>query len=288
MNRLLKNHLEYLLCIQINTVRSLSGGDISKAYLIETDTEKFFCKVQDGTQGLAMFRAEQTGLQALGETKTIAVPKVLFCGTFQESALLIMRYIAPKKPTTSDFERLGHQLAAHYQISRSSSFGFKANNFIGSLAQSNTTHTNWTLFYVLERLLPQLQLALNAGKLQANEIPSETTLLKNCESLFPTVKPSLLHGDLWSGNFLISEQGEPYLIDPAVYYGHYEVDLAMTQLFGGFGTTFYEAYHEVLPKESGANERCDIYQLYYLLVHLNLFGSSYKSQVEKILQRYFG
>lgn len=288
MKKPLKAHLEYLLCIQINSVQALSGGDISRAYLIKTDTEKFFCKVQEGTQGLAMFRAEQTGLQALSETKSIAVPKVLFCGTFQESALLIMHYIAPKRPTTSDFERFGHQLAAHHQISRSSTFGFKANNFIGNLAQSNTTHTNWTSFYVLERLLPQLQYALDTGKLQAHDIPSETILLKTCERLFPEVQPALLHGDLWSGNFLISEKGEPYLIDPAVYYGHHEVDLAMTQLFGGFGTTFYEAYHEVLPKESGTKERCDIYQLYYLLVHLNFFGSSYKSQVTKILQRYFG
>jgi len=111
--------------------------------------------------------------------------------------------------------------------------------------------------------------------------------LKTCENLFPDTKPSLLHGDLWSGNYLISENGTPYLIDPAVYYGHHEVDIAMTKLFGGFDSSFYGAYAESLPKVRGEKERNDIYQLYYLLVHLNLFGSSYKSSVTSILKTYF-
>ncbi|WP_054558726.1 fructosamine kinase family protein [Croceitalea dokdonensis] len=288
MTQSLKTHLEYLLCIKINAVRTVAGGDTSRAYLIATDSERFFCKVNSSMQALPMFRAEQKGLAVLADSKSIAIPKVLFCSTFEAEAFLIMEYIEAQQPNPLDFERLGQHLAVLHHLEQNSPFGFKTSNFIGSLPQSNTLHEDWTSFYVLERLLPQLQMAVDAQKLHPTEVPSENTLIKVCTTLFPTVKPSLLHGDLWSGNFLISAKGEPYLIDPAVYYGHHEVDLAMTALFGGFGNRFYEAYHEVVPKEDGAKERCDLYQLYYLLVHLNLFGTSYKGSVTHILTRYFG
>lgn len=123
--------------------------------------------------------------------------------------------------------------------------------------------------------------------LSKREIPTEELMWSRLNELFPTVKPALLHGDLWSGNYLISTSGEPYLIDPATYYGHYEVDLAMSKLFGGFGSSFYEAHQAALLPEQQFEERTDIYQLYYLLVHLNLFGSSYYNSVCQILNRYF-
>ena len=202
-------------------------------------------------------------------------------------AFLLMEYIEPKKPSKKDFELLGHQLAALHKLSESNTFGLGTENFIGSLQQSNTTHSDWASFYVQERLLPQLKLVGDGNCLQLSETPSEEQLFKTCQSLFPKVRPSLLHGDLWGGNYLISSEGIPHLIDPAIYYGHREVDIAMTHLFGGFDKTFYDSYQEHFMPIGGEKERNDIYQLYFLLAHLNLFGHSYKSRVVTILKRYF-
>ena len=197
-----------------------------------------------------------------------------------------MEYISSKRAEPADMRRFGEELAAMHQI-HTDSFGLSSNNFIGSLPQRNQKHSNWTDFYLLERLLPQLKLARDQGALSRNDIPSEDVVWHKLAQLFPEVKPSLLHGDLWSGNYLISTTSVPYLIDPATYYGHYEVDLAMSKLFGGFSTAFYESHQEHLPTEREFEARTDIYQLYYLLVHLNLFGASYYSTVSGIIKRYF-
>jgi len=234
-----------------------------------------------------MFLAEKMGLETIARTKAIAVPKVLLCEPLEKGGLLLMEYIEPKTASPKDMTRFGHELAALHQHSEAGNFGWKTDNFIGSLSQSNKKHTDWSEFYVAERLLPQLKLSRDGNKLQNHEIPSESSLLRTCQNLFPRTTPSLLHGDLWSGNYLISQKGIPYLIDPATYFGHHEVDMAMTRLFGGFGSMFYDAYGEQFPKESGEIGRNDIYQLYYLLVHLNLFGESYYGSVKRILDRYF-
>jgi len=287
MDSSLKAHIEYLLCVKIEKVRSVSGGDISKAYLLKTESERFFCKVNTDPSAFEMFWTEKAGLEAIAETKTIAAPKVLLCEKLETGGFLLMEHIESKKASPTDMELLGHQLAALHQISISESFGWETDNFIGSLPQSNKKHSGWKQFYTRERLLPQLKLAQNSGGLNAVEVPSEERIFKSCEDLFPDIKTALLHGDLWGGNYLISKKGKPYLIDPAAYYGHYEVDLAMTRLFGGFRNSFYEAHSEHFPKIGGEAERNDLYQLYYLLVHLNLFGGSYKASVTRILNRYF-
>lgn len=287
MDKDIKAHIEYLLCIKIEQVQSVSGGDISNAYLLKTESERFFCKVNTDPSAFDMFWTEKSGLEAIAETKTIATPKVLLCEKLETGGFLLMEHIESKRASSTETELLGHQLAALHQLSISESFGWETDNFIGSLPQSNKKHSDWKQFYTQERLLTQLKMAHDSGKLNAHEIPSEEGIFKSCENLFPDVRPALLHGDLWSGNYLISEKGKPYLIDPATYYGHYEVDLAMTRLFGGFGDSFYEAHSEHFPKIGGEAERNDLYQLYYLLVHLNLFGSSYKAAVITILNRYF-
>ncbi|SHI47769.1 fructosamine kinase family protein [Pseudozobellia thermophila] len=287
MNKALKEHIEYLLGVKVRRMQPVSGGDISEAYLLEAETERFFCKINYDDRAHDMFKAEKAGLQAIAQSKTINVPKVLLCEPLEKGGFLVMDHIEPKRPTEADFEALGHQLAALHRQATAKEFGFPNDNFIGSLPQSNSKHALWSDFYVQERLLPQLKLAIDTGKLTYSEIPTEEGLIKGCSQLFPHVTPSLLHGDLWSGNYLISAKGAPYLIDPAVYYGHYEVDMAMTRLFGGFGPSFYRAYQEHFPPVGHEKERNDIYQLYYLLVHLNLFGSSYKASVTQILDRYF-
>ena len=182
---------------------------------------------------------------------------------------------------------LGHHLAALHQPSAADNFGGQTDNFIGNLPQSNTQQLNWSTFYVQERLLPQLEISRARQMLDPAEIPSLQKMLKRCSTIFPEVKPSLLHGDLWRGNYLISKNGSPYLIDPAIYFGHHEVDIAMSRLFGGFNSTFYDAYAEHFPQRIDDTALMNIYQLYYLLVHLNLFGSSYYSSVHRILKTYF-
>lgn len=287
MNKELKAHIEYLLCINVEQIQLVSGGDVSKAYLLKTESERFFCKVNQSPAALDMFLAEKAGLAAIARTKTIATPKVLVCEALTAGGFLVMEYVTSKQPSSKDMALFGHQLAALHKMTSSESFGWDAGNFIGRLPQANSINSVWADFYVQERLLPQLRLARANTLLRPEEIPSETQLLKRCENSFADVSPSLVHGDLWRGNFLISENGVPNVIDPAVYFGHHEVDIAMTRLFGGFDNSFYKAYAEHFPAIGGEKERSDIYQLYFLLVHLNMFGTSYHAPCKEILERYF-
>ncbi|NLZ95928.1 MAG: fructosamine kinase family protein, partial [Bacteroidales bacterium] len=167
-------------------------------------------------------------------------------------------------------------------------FGFSSDNFIGALHQANKQHADWPNFYWHERIMPQLKLAKQSKMLKATEIISEQISISVFEELLgENVKPSMLHGDLWAGNYLIDKNGAPYLIDPATYWGHSMVDIAMSKLFGGFGNEFYIAYHNMIPKTDNYIAQVDLYQLYFLLVHLNMFGRSYYDGVADILKRYF-
>lgn len=282
-----KSHIGQVLGSSIKNVEPVSGGDISTAFCVYTPTERFFCKVNDSARALDMFFAEKAGLEYIGQTKTIKVPQILGCGQFNGNSFLLMEFVEPKGPDQKDMDTFGHQLAEMHSYVAGESFGWKRDNFIGSLPQSNKNHPDWATFYVYERLLPQLTMAKQNNLLAIGEIPSENELFKGCQRFFPKVKPALLHGDLWNGNYLISSEGIPYLIDPSVYFGHSEVDLAMTKLFGGFGTTFYSAYDEHFPVHPHERELTEIYHLYYLLVHLNLFGRSYYQSVRQLLKTYF-
>ena len=287
MNKQLLDHISYVLCVKIERVRPLSGGDIAKVFLLETETERIVCKLHEGTKALKLFQSEKKGLEAIAKTKTIATPKVLHCEALETGAFLLMEYVETKRPEAADMELLGHHLAALHTNGTAKDFGWATDNFIGSLPQSNTVHSYWASFYTEERLLPQLYLAHENQLLTADEIPSEAKILDRCTHYVGDAQPALLHGDLWNGNFLISTAGVPFLIDPAVYYGHAEVDMAMTKLFGGFSRPFYNAYREHLPVPKNENQLTDLYQLYYLLVHLNLFGTSYYAQVISLLNRLF-
>ncbi|RLD26194.1 MAG: fructosamine kinase [Bacteroidetes bacterium] len=281
-----KNHISNFIGDFISNTQSISGGDISKAYLIETSRKKYFLKINSNNNALNMFNAEKMGLEAIANTNTIATPKVFAEDVFQNNAFLILEYIESKSPNNKDFENLGQKLAELHKH-QSSDFGFIDDNFIGSLPQQNNKHNNWTVFYISQRLLPQIELAISKKLLEQKDVPDTKTMNKVCNNIFKKVSPSLLHGDLWSGNYLISTEGEPYLIDTAVYYGHSEVDIAMSKLFGDFGASFYETYHSSFPKTKGFDARIELYQLYYLLVHLNLFGRSYYNSVKQIFNSYF-
>jgi fructosamine-3-kinase len=233
-----------------------------------------------------MFQQEAIALRIIAQTNTIKTPKVIDVASFENENYVLMEFIDSKTPSPQDQHLLGKQLAQLHQTS-SNYFGFEFDNFIGSLPQNNNSHDNWTDFYIEERLAPQIKMAINKGSFLPSEAPSIQLMKSNTSKYFNTVKPSLLHGDLWSGNYLIASNGTPYLIDPATYYGHSEVDIAMSLLFGGFSNAFYETYHQIIPRDSYTETRIELYQLYYLLVHLNLFGSSYYNSVKRILNKYF-
>jgi fructosamine-3-kinase len=266
---------------------AISGGDTAQAFLLAGKNGRYFLKTSLHTDALALLRAEAVGLEKLRATQTIAIPKVITLERIGAQPFLVLEYIESKKPEPSDFEKLGYDLAALHTAKCLNNFGAASNNFIGSLRQSNRKHTHWADFYIIERLWPQLRMAASRKLLGISELPKQERLDKFCSELFTGITPSLLHGDLWGGNFLISNSGTPYLIDPSHYRGHNEVDLAMSRLFGGFGPSFYQAYREIIPTPLAAQEYIDLYQLYYLLVHLTHFGPAYNSQVSTLLTRYF-
>ncbi|OBQ55462.1 fructosamine kinase family protein [Tamlana sp. s12] len=286
MDSTLQTHISEIIGKPIHHVSDLQGGDISHAYKIASDGRAYFLKTNEAAYALEMFQNEATSLGAIKHTNTIKTPEIVACGTFKNRAYLLLEFIPTKTADASDFKTLGKQLAQLHQNTQEN-FGFPQHNFIGKLTQSNTEHDNWLEFYTYERLLPQLNLATEKGLLKANETPSEAQILFTLKPLFENIKPSLIHGDLWSGNYLISDDDVPFLIDPAAYYGHYEVDIAMSQLFGGFDQEFYEAYLQEAERESFNQKRIEIYQLYFLLVHLNMFGYSYYTDVMHILRKYF-
>ncbi|WP_298534708.1 fructosamine kinase family protein [uncultured Algibacter sp.] len=281
----LKDYLSNYLNDTITKVTPVSGGDISTAYCITTKNNLYFLKTNGAPNAMAMFQKETHGLKYIAKTNTIKTPQVIACDNFEKEAFLLMEFIESKQAIREDYNALGEQLAQLHKCS-AEHFGLIGNNFIGSLPQSNTTHASWVDFYTHERLVPQLQLAKQKGLIQDSECPPTAQIKEKLNPYFANIKPSLLHGDLWGGNYLISKAGDPYLIDPAVYFGHHEVDIAMTKLFGGFNTTFYESYHTYFPLEDNTSHRIKIYQLYYLLVHLNMFGSSYYSSVASILKKF--
>ena len=280
-------HISQITHRNFTEVKSVSGGSISSAFVLRTYDLSYFLKVNAQSDAHEMFVAEQTGLKAIEETKSIAVPKVHHVDRFEGKAFLLMDFVESKSANATDFKTLGAQLAKLH-LNHNDNFGYGSNNFIGSLPQSNNLHTSWAEFYWHERIFPQLKLAAQKQLLKANEIIAEKTAITVFEELLgKEIKPSLLHGDLWTGNYLIATDGTPHLIDPAVYYGHSMVDIAMSKLFGGFGPEFYNSYHNVIPKSSNYEAQINLYQLYFLLVHLNLFGKSYYGSVSSILKQYF-
>ncbi len=282
----LKEHIENALNSAVIHAAPVSGGDISQAYKIVTESDHFFCKYHPGTNGFPMLKSEKEGLEAISATATIKVPRVFYLGSLNKGGVLLMEYIEAKSPSDKDMQCLGRDLATLHKVS-SDTFGWHSDNYIGSLYQKNTPKASWPIFYVENRLLPQLVLAIECGWLSKEEVPERSVLLEGITKHCTIEKPSLIHGDLWGGNYLICKQGAAVLIDPSVSYADPAMDLAMSKLFGGFSSSFYDAYAECFPSPMPTRAMIELYQLYYLLVHLNLFGESYAPAVRGILNRYF-
>ena len=268
--------------ILINHAERVHGGDINETWRIETNEGPFFLKLNDVRRFPDMFFREREGLEELRQTHIIHVPKPLCHGTAGHQAFLVMEHVEKGTAAPDFWENFAASLARLHQQTQPF-FELRTTNYIGSIKQYNTPYTSWPVFFAFNRLMPLVKMAYDAHRMEKNMLEKLEALCKRLPELFPDEAPSLLHGDLWSGNFMVNAQGRACIFDPAVYYGHREMDLAMTRLFGGFDTRFYYTYHAIRPLAPGWQQRIGLCQLYPLLVHVNLFGGSYYNDVKEIL-----
>jgi fructosamine-3-kinase len=271
--------------VHINNISSVSGGSINEAYEISTNTGKFFVKKNSASLYPGMFEKEAKGLQILLGKSTLKVLEVIASCQFENTAFLILEQIEIGTKRSDFWNQFARGLAELHK-NRSDFFGLDHDNYIGSLYQSNAKHNDWIDFFREERLEKQVKLARNNERIGKAVVSSFENFYRKLPDIFPKEPPALIHGDLWGGNYMVGNHGEPVIIDPAVYYGHREMDLAMTQLFGGFDKDFYKAYHRFLPLENGWQRRMDYCNLYPLMVHLNLFGGGYLNSVQSILRKF--
>lgn len=258
------------------------GGDINESAKITLPDGTLYFLKWNTSAPEDLFEKEALGLKLLGKVKSgLVIPKVRHV----EDNYLLMDYISEGGGKVTSAYDSGKGLARLHKTS-AELFGLDHDNYIGKLPQSNHQHTNWVDFFALERIEPQIKMGVEAGKLDRALLLKVQGLYKKLGSVFPSEPPSLLHGDLWSGNFMFTDNGRGSIYDPAVYFGHREMDLAMTRLFGGFSANFYDGYNEEYPLEGGFDSRVSICNLYPILVHANLFGGSYCRQAENIISRY--
>ena len=271
----------------------VNGGDINQSYrLTLSDGSAAFVKTNT-LKNLPFFEAEAVGLEALRNANAIGVPRALAIGTDEGERIsfLLMEHLTAAPKISGYWETFGKELAALHRADcrgltgSSKSFGFSSDNYIGATPQKNAPRDSWIVFFRECRLLPQTQMA--DGYFDAKTRKQCAKLLDHLDYYLTEPEfPSLIHGDLWSGNAVCGSDGKAWILDPAAYVGHYEAELAMTELFGGYPASFYGAYREVSLIDSGYRDRRDLYNLYHLLNHLNMFGGSYLSAVMGILNRY--
>lgn len=279
--------------IGIVRVDRIAGGDTNKAYeLTLSNGRSVFVKL-NAKDNMDFFAAEAAGLEAIAQTGAIRTPYV-FCVGMDESrekySFLLLEYISGRDCIEDYWEKFAQELATMHQASteglvEDGRYGLSYDNYIGARKQLNTACDSWVDFFRDYRLRPQFAHATRY--FDTADLKGIDTLLARLDDfLVEPERPSLLHGDLWSGNVIAGNDGKAWLIDPAIYVGHAEADIAMTELFGGFPQRFYDAYREVAPLQPGYSRRCDLYNLYQLLNHLNMFGRGYLPSVRRILKEY--
>ncbi|QNL48647.1 fructosamine kinase family protein [Olivibacter sp. SDN3] len=269
----------------LEKILPISGGDINDCYRIEGKDQSFFMKVNHATKFPNLFVLEREGLRLLKRVGGAAVPDVLTVGQFNDDAFLILAWIEKGERTKISQENLGRMVALLHK-NTADAFGLDYDNYLGSIPQINKQHETWVGFFIAERLEKQLSRATDNGLIGEELLDKFEKLYPKLPDLFPVEQPTLLHGDLWNGNYVVGANSSVYLIDPAVYFGHREMDIALTSLFGGFDDAFYDAYQEINPLEKGWQSRLDLYNLYSLLFHANIFGGGYIKQVEAIANTY--
>jgi fructosamine-3-kinase len=268
----------------LKSIKPVGGGDINWATRIETDVAAYFVKWNQHPRP-KMFEVEARGLKLLADAQAVRVPQIVT--VIDQPPALVLEWIEVGNHKSAVAEELGRLLAQqHRAIGKT--FGLDHDNYIGANPQLNQPTDSWIDFFRNQRLGVQVKLAHERGHLNPDRARRLDQVMEHLDKWINpnVVVPSLLHGDLWSGNYLVDRQGQPRLIDPAVYYGDREAEIAFTQLFGGFGLRFYTAYNEAWPLDPGFGDRCDLYNLYHLLNHLNLFGEAYGGSVDTVLGRY--
>jgi fructosamine-3-kinase len=275
---------------QVSDTRSVGGGCINQGYHLTDGSRNYFVKLNQASQ-IAMFEAEALGVQQMWETHTIRVPKPICWGTADNSAYIVLEWVEMGgRSNTEAMKEMGRKLAMMHQWTPTNDypgkhqFGWEINNTIGSTPQINTWTENWAEFWAIHRIGYQIKLAKSRG----GQFENTEVLIEKIPELLADhqPQPSLVHGDLWTGNASVTAEEEPIIFDPATYYGDREVDLAMTELFGSFSPAFYQGYDEVFPLvDSGYERRKILYNLYHILNHFNLFGGSYGSQANQMIQQ---
>jgi len=265
--------------LQAIRTHPVSGGCINRCFSLSAGERQYFVKTNTASL-LKMFQCEAAGLKQLSGTGSVRTPLPVCSGTVHEYAYLVLEYIALGGPSNSALA--GERLAALHRNSEQR-FGWDQDNYIGSTQQLNHWSLDWIDFWRRQRLGFQLQLAEKQGYRGRLQQRGEKLL-----ALFPALidhnpQPSLIHGDLWGGNLGYDHTGEPVIYDPAVYFADREAEIAMTELFGGFGSSFYLAYNSAWALDSGYTTRKNLYNLYHILNHLNLFGGSYAGQALSII-----
>lgn len=264
------------------SAQSITGGCIHQAFKLQTLRGPYFLKFNDLAQA-GNLQVERKGLDLLREVGTLKIPQVFQQGETEKHTYLLLEWIERKPQATDFWEQLGMGLAHLHQHTRPQ-YGLEYDNYIGALSQSNASADTWDDFFIAQRIHPLVKSAQDKGYLPAETQRKFESFLKRVPELFPEERPALIHGDLWGGNLLSGTQGEPALIDPAVYYGHREAELAFMTLFDQQPDIFYRAYETVWPLVPDFPTRVKYYNLYPLLVHLNLFGTSYLSGIEQGLK----
>ena len=267
---------------QIRDRRSIGGGSINQAYSITDGERTYFLKLNQASQA-AMFEAEALGLKQIAESHTIRAPRPICCGTAGSSAYIVMDWLDLGYGDEPAWRMMGRQLAAMHRATSAKGFGWDQPNTIGATPQKNPWTEDWVEFFREHRIRYQFQLANRRG----GHFPRQDALLAAISHLLAAhdPQPALVHGDLWSGNAAVTKMGERVLLDPAVYFGDREVDMAMTELFGGFPAAFYRGYEDAYPLEDGYQRRKILYNLYHILNHFNLFGGGYGAQANRMIDQ---
>ena len=270
-------------------ITRVSGGDINEAFKITTSTGIFFLKLNDASAYPQMLQKEAEGLNALRKSTILKVPTVIAHGEEGDKQYLLLEWLEKASAFKDYWQVLAGGLA---QLHRKTSerFGWQNENYIGSLKQLNDWRNSWAEFYFEQRLLPLSMLLSNNRSFTNNDLNAAEALGKKLTDIFPDEPPALLHGDLWAGNMMyvrdVDDNSKPAIYDPAVYYGHREMDIGMSLIFGGFDSSMYDHYNEMYPLENNWRRRLSLTQLYPLLVHAVLFGGGYVSQCRSILNKW--
>ncbi|MBK7944879.1 MAG: fructosamine kinase family protein [Flavobacteriales bacterium] len=271
--------------VRIEHVTAVNGGSINDAFRLDTSEGRYFLKLNAADRYPSMFEAEADGLKRLREANALRVPHVIAFGEAGHHSYLLLEWIGNGVRNRAFWESLGSGLAGQHAHS-ADRFGLDRDNYIGSLKQVNAQHSKWSEFLIGCRLEPMARMARDLGRLDMADALRLERLYTKLDTFFPTEAPALLHGDLWIGNVICDTRNKAALVDPAAHFGHREMDIAMTRLFGGFDPAFFSAYQTTRPLEAGWEERLPVAQLYPILVHTALFGGGYASDARAIIRRF--